>query len=486
MSTQPELTRKVAQAWFESLESGDFDSALALLDDNVEWDNIPPIPIKGMHDIAPWLGRYHNKKDVIDSFGVWGALSELKAFKLVDLFVHDDEALGLAHETAKCKATGVVYNLYVPTIITVRNEKIVKWQVYWDPTPLIAAYEKNIYKHLIAAVKEGDLGLAEAALKDGADPDTVDPETGLTALMLAAGRGNAGMTRLLLSHCANVHMIDARAGASALHKACQAGSVKVARLLVDAGALVNLQAAGTGHTPLVEAIWFKHVDIVGYLLGQGTRVSLRTSYGFTLTDHLNFMLKANIEGRDKIEQIKVLLDARIDADRNAVQRQALMEATVAGDVDRVRNLLAAGAVVDERAPLLGGFNDHHTPLLVASRDGHTDIVRELLAAGADVNAVEPTFGAVPLHKATYNGHADIVRLLVGRQGADLNYQGPSNGYTPLHDAIWHGYADCAEILIEAGARLDICGHDGLRPLDIAVQVMGNSNPLYAMLKARTV
>ena len=47
----------------------------------------------------------------------------------------------------------------------------------------------------------------------------------------------------------------------------------------------------------------------------------------------------------------------------------------------------------------------------------------LPAAGADVNAIEPCFQAVPLHKAVYNGHADITRLLVAHRGIDLDFQG---------------------------------------------------------------
>jgi ankyrin repeat protein len=127
----------------------------------------------------------------------------------------------------------------------------------------------------------------------------------------------------------------------------------------------------------------------------------------------------------------------------------------------------------------------HTPLLVACRDGHEAIVTELLKAGADVNAVEPTFGAVPLHKAVYNGHAGITQMLVQQPGIDLNFQGWTNGYTPLHDALWHGFVDCARILVEAGARLDLKGHDGKLPIDIATEVFGKEDKeMVALLRSR--
>jgi ankyrin repeat protein len=101
-----------------------------------------------------------------------------------------------------------------------------------------------------------------------------------------------------------------------------------------------------------------------------------------------------------------------------------------------------------------------------------------------VNATEPTFGAVPLHKATYNGHAGIAALLAAEPGIDLDDQGPSNGYTPLHDALWHGFADCARVLVEAGARLDLEGHDGLTPAALAEAAFGADDRVTRLIRER--
>jgi len=161
-----------------------------------------------------------------------------------------------------------------------------------------------------------------------------------------------------------------------------------------------------------------------------------------------------------------------------------MAAVVAKDVARAKQALASGADVNARAPITGGFNNGHTPLHVAARDGATEIVALLIASGAEVNAVEPTFGAVPLHKAVYNGHAEITRLLASAPGINLDFQGATNGYSPLHDAIWHGFADCADVLIAAGARLDRRGHDGRTPLDLARRMWGDDHPTTTRIVAR--
>jgi ankyrin repeat protein len=118
-------------------------------------------------------------------------------------------------------------------------------------------------------------------------------------------------------------------------------------------------------------------------------------------------------------------------------------------------------------PIIGSFDDGHTALLIAARNNQLEMLNELIAAGADVNAIEPVFGAVPLHKATYHGYEAVTQALANAAGIQLDYQGPSNGYTPLHDALWHGYPGCARILLAAGARKDLQAYDGKYPLDIA-------------------
>lgn len=337
---------------------------------------------------------------------------------------------------------------------------------------------------LIAAVRGRDTTGALRLLDAGADPDARDDASGLTALMIAAGQADALTVRVLIAAGADVLTADRRAGATALHKACQGGSLDVVRALVEAGAFVDAVAPTTGHTALMDALWYKFPDIARYLLDRGASLKVYTHYGFSLEQHFEYELNVNTFGKERLLEAERHLDTRRRGDEEAVGRQELMAAVTEGDAERVRKLLDGGAEVDERFPNLGGFNDSHTPLLVASRDGHTEIVRLLLAAGADVNAVEPTFGAVPLHKAVYNGHAGITADLVRQDGIDLDFQGATNGYTPLHDSLWHGYEDCARTLVEAGARLDAVGHDGKTPLDLAAEVFGTGHALTALIRDR--
>ena len=268
---------------------------------------------------------------------------------------------------------------------------------------------------LFESVRTGDLATAKACLGRGECPDGRAP-SGLSLLMIAAGRGDAEMTRLLLDAGADVFSLDVHAARRHSTRPVR-GAASMSRMLLDAGAFIDVQTATTGHTPLIEALWYKRPEIVNLLLDRGAGLDINTHYGFTLQEHLAYALKVNTIGRELLVEAEGDVRRREQSDQDSVKSQALMAAVTTGDLQSVRRLLADGAAVDERSPILNGFNDGHTPLLVASRDGHTEIVAALLEAGADVNAVEPTFLAVPLHKAVYNGHADITQLLVRNRGS---------------------------------------------------------------------
>ena len=336
---------------------------------------------------------------------------------------------------------------------------------------------------LLEAVKNNDHKNTELLLVDGANADACD-QNGLSMLMIAACRGFTDVVKTLLAHGADVHRVDPMAGTTALHKACQAGSLPIVKMIIEAGAFIDQQLPTTGHTPLLMAVWFKWPDLVEYFLEHGATLNMPTHFGFTLQGQLDFALKVTQKGRAELLKIVDSVNKRRAADEAKAKKQVLMAAVIADDVNGVKAALAAGADVDERFPQINVFNDAHTPLLVASRDGHTEIVKILLQAGADVNAVEPTFGAVALHKAAYNGHVDIIRILCAQPGVNLDALGPSNGYTPLHDALWLGYEECSEVFIRAGAKLDIEGHDGKTPLDLAVQSFGKGHALVSLIKSK--
>ncbi|MDZ4876053.1 MAG: hypothetical protein CLLPBCKN_005473 [Chroococcidiopsis cubana SAG 39.79] len=480
-----EETQKVAEKWFNALDLADYETAMSCLADDIEWINLQPV--KGVSDIIPWIGTSHGVAEVTKSFQVRDRIAEVKVFKPVELVVQGDRAFGTVHDMTTIKATGLTFDITFATWMQIQDGKIVKWKSYCDPSPIVAAFRGDSKARLIEAVENEELEAATSLLQQGADPNTRNPENGLTVLMTAACHANVAMVKLLLDAGADVLTTDRKTGATPLHKACQGGSVEVARLLLDAGAFIDAVTPTMGHTPIMDALWYKWLELVKLLVERGANLNLSTHYGFTLDDHLNFELNVNQgEEKQKFIVIKQIVDAGRKAARESIESQQVMAATDRGNLDAVKQLIENKADVNTVYPHINSFLDGHTPLLVAARDGHTEIVRELLKAGAKVRVEDWVFKGSPIHKATYNGNPEILKMLVEHPDIDLDVQGPINGYTPLHDALWHGDNECAEILINANARLDLKGHDGKTPLDISIDVYGSDGEIPKLIRSKMI
>lgn len=482
MST--EETRKVVQKWFDALDRGDIETALGCFAEDIEWINFPTVA--GVSDLIPWMGTAHGIQEVWEKFSTRDSVTNVKHFNLVDLVVEGSIAVGTVHEISTVLATGLDFEILFATWLKVENGKITQRKSYCDLSPIIYAFTDNVPEKLLEAVKANDVSQVETLLiRHRGDANGRDPKTGLTLLMMAACQANLAMVQLLLNAGADVFTADPKTGATALHKACQGGNVEIAGLLLDAGAHLDAITPTMGHTPIMDALWYKWPELVKLLVDRGQNLYFDTHYGFKLDDHITFELNLNHgEEKQKFERIKDLIEAEKARHQSQIASQTVMGATNQGDLEAVKQLIASGAEVNTVYPHMNSFTDGHTPLLVAARDGHTDIVRELLAAGAKVQVVDWVFKGSPIHKATYNGNTEILKILIEHPDIDLNVQGAINGYTPLHDALWHGFSECAEILVNAGACLHLKGHDGKTVLDLAREFCGEGAEITRLIRKK--
>ena len=128
--------------------------------------------------------------------------------------------------------------------------------------------------------------------------------------------------------------------------------------------------------------------------------------------------------------------------------ELLHEACKAGDVEKLREAIAAGADVDARLTWEYSYKSR-TPLCAVvsaseverdrAEEGRTACVRALLDAGASASA------AVVLYD---------------------NDERPS--YTAMHDAAYSGLDTICRLLLDAGAALNARDHDDTPPLQYAV------------------
>jgi ketosteroid isomerase-like protein len=131
-------TEAVARRWFTALTTGDFPTAFACLDDDVEWINYTPV--EGFNTAMAWIGTYHGPAAVQETLQTFVSLVDVRKEELVDLVVSGDEAAGIVHEQSTVKATGLDFEIEFVQWLRIRNGKIVRWKSYTDPSQIIRAF----------------------------------------------------------------------------------------------------------------------------------------------------------------------------------------------------------------------------------------------------------------------------------------------------------------------------------------------------------
>ncbi len=100
----------------------------------------------------------------------------------------------------------------------------------------------------------------------------------------------------------------------------------------------------------------------------------------------------------------------------------------------------------------------------AAMGGDVQAVRQLIAAGEDLNVREPMGGSSPLMTAATFGHTEVARVLI-EAGADLDQQN-NDGSTALISAAFFCRTEIVEALLAAGADKSIRNSMGSTALDI--------------------
>lgn len=354
----------------------------------------------------------------------------------------------------------------------------VNWQDENNSTPTAL--------HFFAAI--GNTRLAELVINHGADVNAKSKH-GVTPLHKAAREGRLNAAKLLVSNGAD---LNARSKKNKTPFDCAVFPVwnedayrleqrrirrckEVAAYLLACGSahtifdlawlgdmerlakeiksdpsLVNARA--NGEPLLFAAVRGGNAKVVEYLITHGTQLKVTGRFHQTPLQLAAYMGYTDIA--------RVLLDNGSDIDeRGPWGETALHWAAVRGNGDVAALLLERGADANSRT------SSHTVDLNVRTRYDADPVERELrwfkihqkqetarrLGIGLQV-AVPPrlafTKGDTPIHAATYWNHADIVRLLIGKD-ADIN-RANRWGARPLHYAVVCRYHDIAKMLLDSG------------------------------------
>jgi uncharacterized protein len=382
----------------------------------------------------------------------------------------------------------------------------------------VNARDSNGVTPLMIAAHSGLIDVVRRLLDAGAKPNLLCAD-GLGPLQISVGIHDSDAALLLLAHGANPNARRVN-GETALMTAARTGQLEVMRQMIARGAHVNAHEDRFYQTALMWSAG--HPEQVTLLLEN--RANFRAKTRIVSVTHTLYKSRA-ASGTDwEDEGTDVAREGGLSALFFAIQHD---------DLESVRELLEAGAPVDERAA------DGSTPLIralykwdaVPSESVSSprapifapnfDIANYLLDQGASATAMNslgytPLHGAVlallpgasswvvagynlPLPPANARVEPQAVLALMTRLlslGADPNaatrysLTGPVGlirvdptvgGSSPLHIAAYAHHSEAVRLLLDRGGNPNLSRPDGHTALSLAVQA--NDLPTAALLVA---
>ena len=240
---------------------------------------------------------------------------------------------------------------------------------------------------LLWAAHWNDVATAGLLIRAGANAN-VSNEFGMTPLSRACTNGSAALVQLLLDAGANPETRIAT-GETPLMTCASSGSADAVRVLLARGADVHAKESAQNQDALMWAAAERHANIVRLLVEAGANPRAHTKKGFTA---LHFAAR---EG--DLESVRQLLAAGVSVNIRSLPDEPAGEA--AGRGRSASGAAAASTAAAPRGPAYQAtISAGSTPLLVATMRGHVPLALFLLEQGADPNALDAGF--TPLHWAS--------------------------------------------------------------------------------------
>ena len=321
------------------------------------------------------------------------------------------------------------------------------------------------------AVFDGVIARVQAELDEGVDVNTED-EFGFTPLHFAAWFGHNEIAELLIENGADVNA-NALRGLTPLHDAATNISQEIIELLIENGADVNAKDE-EGFTPMDHATIWNHKEIADLLVKHGGKSGAADSIHVaaavgnieSVKQHLNSGEDLNVKDEFGYTPLhnaawighKAIVELLIakGADVNEVDGEGYTALDWAIYLDDPRASREDKAAKKQIAILLrkqgaktGEKLKIGYALIDAAVDGNIEAVKQSLAAGADVNSKDE-FGGTALHNAVWEGYNEIAELLISK-GADVNVQ-DDDGATPLDWAESQEHKELADLLRKNGGK----------------------------------
>jgi uncharacterized protein len=363
----------------------------------------------------------------------------------------------------------------------------------------------------------GDAAMVAALLKAGADPNEYLPQ-GRTPLMYAARTGNIETMKALLDRGANVNARETLRGTTALMWAADEAHPAAVQLLLEHGADFKIlsnpseRARGTSRPSKSSDPRKAIAALASALAAQEASPDLGVLTALSGTSaqaaQANRALRVLTGGANDDDQGDDAEPVRRAQPKDGGALTALAYAVKSNDVESAKNLLAAGADVNQ----VTGYG--WSPLLIATQNRYYKLGAFLLEHNADPNLTNKG-GWTPLYLATDNrnieggdypvrkpdmDHLDFIKQLLAK-GANVNARIKDttesrtvftdqwldeNGATAFLRASQSGDVKLMRLLLAYGADPQITTTLGITALQVASGIGWVEGITYEWSEAETL
>ena len=181
---------------------------------------------------------------------------------------------------------------------------------------------------------------------------------------------------------------------------------------------------------------------------------------------ISFCMGGTLTGmqREKLVQVLKELKKQYRSLNRQERRYLLLQSASKG------KLIDVQVLIQMETPVNTTDQYKNTPLHFAAHQGHAEVVKLLLGRDdIQVNAAG-SHDYMPLHFAAQQGHEEVVKLLLGRPEIKVN-AAAGNGVTPLHFAAQNGHIKVVELLLSRD-DVEVNSTEGISaatPLHLAAQ-----------------
>ena len=299
------------------------------------------------------------------------------------------------------------------------------------------------------AAYHGHLSTLRFLLVHGANSNTTNKETGLSALYVAIKKGKEACADLLISHGADVYNV-AKNGKTTLWHACDQSMPLLVQILLEQGVDPNQSDRETGQSALHQAARSGDSDMVNTLITHSANINAITKDSVT-----PLSIAAEDGHRDIVE---VFLNAKADVNiPSSCSTHAIHQAAYEGHFEIVKMLLPYVKNIDVTD------EDGCSTFWFAAQRGSEKIVSLLLDHDANINLANIRTGRLAIHEAAEGGHLEVIKLMASKH-PNVDCQA-EDGVTPLWLATSQDHQRLTTFLLQYDVNVNATDRDtGLRIL----------------------